>query len=137
MTALRRLASHNHAAALLLLALALLMKLAVPAGFMPDTTGGEIRLVLCSGYGPEQMATMAMPMPGDAHHHDDQRGPDHKMAPCGFFGHAAGAMAMADPIVLALALIFIVATVFRRPERRQTIAPPFLRPPLRGPPTRS
>lgn len=135
MTRLRRLVSRNAAAALLLAVLALFMKAAVPAGFMPDVTGGSIQLVLCSGYGPETAMPMAMSMPGGSDHHDGSA-PDHKGTPCGFFGHAAGSMAMADPIVLALAIAFIVATVFREPARVQAAAPPFLRPPLRGPPAR-
>jgi len=136
-TRLRRLVSRNAAAALLLAIVALFMKAAVPAGFMPDVTGGSIQLVLCSGYGPETAMPMAMPMPtpGGGDHHDSS-GPDHKGAPCGFFGHAAGSMFMADPIILAIAIAFILATVFRQPARIVAAVPPFLRPPLRGPPVR-
>ena len=135
MTRLRRLVSRNAAAALLLALAALFMKAAVPAGFMPDVTGGSVRLVLCSGYGPETVTPMAMTMPASGDHHDSS-GSDHKGAPCGFFGHAAGSMFMADPIVLAIAIAFILATAFRQSARIEAVAPPFLRPPLRGPPGR-
>jgi hypothetical protein len=57
------------------LALAMMLRLLVPQGWMPDTQAGSWRLILCSGTGPMQMATPHV-MPGMAHkkapdpHHD-------------------------------------------------------------------
>ena len=134
MTRLRHLISRHHSAAIVLVALALFMKSAVPVGFMPDTSSGRIRLVMCSGYGPERITTMAMPgMPG-MERHDDTGGREHKEMPCGFSGHAPGSIAMADPVVLAIAIAFIVATVFRIEAAPVFPAPQYLRPHPRGPP---
>lgn len=122
------LSAHRRPAAWLV-ALALVMKVLVPAGYMPVFSHGSIALELCSGYGPEKMA-----MPGMDRHGDKPGAPMKDDMPCGFGGHAGGAMAGVDPILLIVALSFIAATVFRRPlvSRLRPIA--FLRPPLRGPP---
>lgn len=75
--------------ACLLLALALLMKAWVPAGYMPLAADGRLQLVPCSGSGPMAMpaGTMAMDHPGHADHadHAGQSGHAH---------HVMGAMAM-------------------------------------------
>ncbi|WP_174296304.1 DUF2946 family protein [Sphingomonas bacterium] len=121
--------------ALLLVALALLVRFAVPAGYMPIFAGNTVTIALCSGSGPMKMA-----MPGIAGAADHDSG-DHDTGehgkgemPCGFAGLAAPFVAGADPIVLALAVAFIVATVFRVLAPRPRALPAYLRPPLRGPP---
>lgn len=113
-----------------LVMLALFMKLAVPAGFMPVFAGGSVRIELCSGNGPEMMAGMA----DHADHAGKHRPPGAPGEPCGFAGHAPPAMAGADPILLVAAIAFVFAAVFTAPARRRPQAPPFLRPHPRGPP---
>jgi hypothetical protein len=113
--------------------LALLVKVAVPAGYMIGTEHGTITIELCSGTGP---MTMTMAMPGMAHH-DPKSDHDKAEQPCPFSGLSAPSLAAADPILLAIAITFIVATVFRSTARPVVRAPAFLRPPLRGPPARS
>ena len=107
------------------------MKALVPAGYMPVRSGGSIVIELCSGFGPEKM-TMAMPGMGDHHGKGDRPRGD---APCGFAGHAPPSMAAADPILLVLAIAFILATLFRMPVSWPVRRVSYLRPPLRGPPT--
>ena len=55
-------------------------------------------------------------------------------SPCTFAGHGAPLLAAADPIVLAIAIVFIMATVFRVVSRGVADRVAYLRPPLRGPP---
>jgi hypothetical protein len=114
-----------------LIALALLMKLLVPAGFMPSVASGKITIELCSGFGVQKVE---MALPGMADH---QPAPaDHGKAdsPCTFSGLTAQALAAADPIILAVGLAFILATVFRKAAVVLPRLPGHLRPPLRGPP---
>lgn len=114
-----------------LVAAALLLKALVPTGFMPVVSAGSITIEICSGFGPEKMA---MAMPGMADHggkHDQSGKGD---MPCGFGGHAPPAFLTVDPTLLALAIVFVIATVFRIALARAARTPAFLRPPLRGPP---
>ena len=114
-----------------LVAAALLAKLMVPAGYMPVMAGGSVVLQLCSGFGPE---TMVAAMPGMAHHHGTRDHPQRGDMPCGFAGHAAPSMAGADPVLLVVAIAFIIATLFRVPVSRRVERVAFLRPHPRGPP---
>ena len=113
-----------------LLALALLMKLLIPAGFMPVMGDGSITVELCSGYGPERIAVHL----GDAADKGDGHRAGHDQIPCGFFGHAPASMAMVDPVLLAIAIALIFVAVVHQPCRLALGERPFLRPPLRGPP---
>ena len=86
--------------ALILVACALLVRLLVPAGWMPTAHANGITLGWCSGSGDrlpaEAQAMMAKAM-GTAH---DQAAPKHKPSPdqpCAFAA-AAQAMAVVDPI---------------------------------------
>jgi hypothetical protein len=113
------------------MALVLLLKVAVPSGYMLDTSGGSVSIVACSGMGPMTMA--AMPAMADPSH-GTHKGADKTELPCAFAGLNAASLATADPLLLALAIAFVITLLFRR------IAPPaiatalHLRPPLRGPP---
>ncbi|MBW8783270.1 MAG: hypothetical protein JF593_01305 [Novosphingobium sp.] len=150
MTALRRFLGNHRRLAALLLALALCMKVLVPAGFMFSGAGGSLALVVCPDAGGDPLSGQA------AHHH---RGPavqggmhvhamhavvaEHATAAhahakgdgvCPYSAVAMASLASVDAPLLALALVFILALGF-------TAAPPLrargrahLRPPLRGPP---
>ena len=132
MTGLRQYLLRHRAVAAWLVALALLMKMLVPGGYMLDTSASSLTVELCSGYGP-----MTMPMPGMAHHGGDKS--DHGKAeqPCAFSGLSAPSLAAADPILLALSIAFIVATAFRASVPSLARMPAFLRPPPTGPPAHS
>ena len=120
--------------ALWLVAAALLMKVAVPAGFMPAFVGGAIVVEPCSGFGVEPTSMPGMAMPGAADHHGKGAPARSGDMPCGFAGHASAPMAGTDPVLLVIAIAFIVATLFRVPVTRSVRQASFLRPPLRGPP---
>ena len=120
-----------------LIVLTLLVKLIVPSGYMLGWSGGRVTAELCSGVAPAPAVAHAMPgMVGMAHHTPDKT-PEHGKVemPCAFAGLVAPALGGADPLLLAAAIAFIVATVFRlAAPRRAARARPYLRPPLRGPP---
>lgn len=145
MTGFRRLALRHPLAAACLLAAALLMKALVPGGYMISASGGRLAIELCSGSQPRvPLAAPAMTM-GMAHdveapamrHHP---APDHKSGhekpemPCAFAGLSLTALAAADPVILAIALLFVMMVALRPTMPRARPRPPFLRPPLRGPP---
>lgn len=131
------------------IALALLMKLLVPAGFMPVVSGGGITIEICAGTVPARTsiepgmaAKMAAAMPGMTHHQDQsdhQDGSEHqgREMPCAFAGLTAPALAATDLPLLAAAIAFVVATGYRTTVPSVVRAAAFLRPPLRGPPPRA
>jgi hypothetical protein len=137
-TRFRRLFLDHRTLSAWLIALALLMKVAVPAGFMPVIAGGTVTIAICGGTQPADPA-MRMAMPGMAQHQDrsghDDAGHSGRDMPCAFSGLAMPSLAAVDPVLLALAIAFIVAVAFRVVAPGLVRAPAFLRPPLRGPPT--
>jgi hypothetical protein len=120
--------------AVLICAAALLLKLLVPTGYMIDTASGHIAVTPCSGFAA---AATVMDMPGmHGDMPDHGQSTDHGRAemPCAFSGLSAAMLGAIDPVQLAALIVFIlalglVATVPPAPSR-----PPYLRPPLRGPP---
>ncbi|HEX8446801.1 MAG TPA: hypothetical protein VF649_09315 [Sphingomonas sp.] len=138
-TAIRRLFPHRPMLSAGIILLALLMKLLVPAGYMVGGSAGAVRIVPCSGLapaGPIAPTTMSvMTMPGMAHHPD---APDHARPdmPCAFAALTAPSLAGADPVLLAGAIAFIVMAAAPQITPRTWTVPAFLRPPLRGPPSR-
>ena len=101
--ALRSGARRPRMLALALLACALLLRLLVPAGWMPVSDANGVHLTLCSGTGPMTMPSMAAIAPsptmaGMSHHMptDQQGAPEH---PCAF---ANLGLAVAEPGPLAL-----------------------------------
>nr|WP_294814872.1 DUF2946 family protein [uncultured Sphingomonas sp.] len=127
---LRRFVLANRPFACSILALALLMKLAMPAGFMPAVSSGQIVVRICSGTGP---MTTAMTLPGlDEHGKDSHHGKAEQ--PCAFSGLSAPSLTAADPILLTVAILFVLTLGMRPLTLPASTAPPYLRPPLRGPP---
>ncbi|WP_294321440.1 hypothetical protein [uncultured Sphingomonas sp.] len=145
MSRVRRLFLTHNALAALVIAVALLMKAVVPAGFMPMLVEGRVVIALCSGFGPVPPIAAGSAMAGmhhgtamDAAHgaHDRKDGGQHdnKPQPCAFSGLSAPSLGGADPVVLAIAIAFVLMLGLRivvaLPVRRAVR----LRPPLRGPP---
>lgn len=116
----------------LMMALALLARLLVPAGFMPMVgAGGAPALVLCTGTAP-----MAMPGMAGAHQrrHDPAPGHDGEHA-CPFGALAAAVVdavrAPLPPLPFAAIVAATLAAVYRSMPGRGLAAPP---PPKTGPP---
>ena len=130
-TSFRHLLLRHRMLAAWLIAIALLMKLLVPEGFMPMVSGGTITMELCSGYQPQKMA---MAMPGMADHAGKKGQSGKAEMPCAFSGLSAPSLTTADPILIAIMIAFVLALgVFVAPL--PPIADPLrLRPPLRAPP---
>lgn len=130
--------THRYARlALVLVVLALAVKALVPAGYMISATGERfLTVTICADASgtPKQMR-IAIP-------DKDETDSDHfeaadKSQPCAFSGLGYAALGGADPVLLAAALAFILLVGFaplRAPPARDI---PFLRPPLRGPPSLS
>ncbi len=129
MVSLRTLPRHF---ALALIALALLARMLVPAGYMPTTgTDGMIRISVCTGMGAQ---TAFIGRDGKVHQ-DAPSGSHHDPQPCGF---GALGLGLDDLPVLNLPLPAIVAAVTIVAARpvpaigRGLAAPP---PPSTGPPS--
>ncbi|HEY0622913.1 hypothetical protein [Sphingomonas sp.] len=111
-----------------LIALALAMKLAVPAGFMPVAGPGQMMVLVCTEFGPQRVAIDVPGMPAKP---DDAI----KMSePCAFAGLGLGWLPGTDPMLLAGALRYIFALGFVAVSTPLLARAPYLRPPLRGPP---
>ncbi|MDE8652655.1 DUF2946 family protein [Novosphingobium album (ex Liu et al. 2023)] len=136
MHAIRRLLGRHPALAACLVAGALLLKVLVPAGFMPVVQSGTVTVALCSSAGAGGM-TITIPTRPDNGAHDGQHGGDPQQAtdhPCAFAPLSGPALASADPALLLAAILFVfVAAIFRHPLVLPRSGAQ-LRPPLRGPP---
>lgn len=131
---MRALLSRHRYLAILLAGAALLMKVLVPAGFMPTVSNGTLLVQLCSGLGVTQTVVIEIPGLGD---HDNGNGNDQHDAdgqPCAFSGMAVYGLAGADPILLAIAIAFILAAAFRIEQQLILWHGLYLRPPSQGPP---
>ena len=130
MTGLRRLFLDHRTLSAWLVACTLLMKVLVPAGFMPVVSVGVMTLEICGGSAP---ASAVMAMPGMAHHPDkaDHSGRD---MPCAFSALTAPSLAATDPFLLAAAVTFIAALGIHATTTIRVVVATHLRPPLRGPP---
>ena len=118
MTALRRHLSLHLCSAAWLVALALAVRLLVPAGFMPMT--GKAGLEICAGQNADMSAMVSMPgmdmmqhaMPMQGTHHGDAMPGDHDHD-CGFAAAIGGAAdlptlvlpAMLAPVALPAAFV--------------------------------
>ena len=120
------------------------MRLLIPTGYMlVASPAGLPTFAMCSGYGAVLPAAAAHEAGHGAHdghattgggEHHGQQHDAKEQPPCAFAGVATAALAATDPLLLAIALFFILAAGFRLPVRAPVTASPFLRPPLRGPP---
>lgn len=126
-----RLVLANRPFACAVFALALLMKIVVPSGFMPTISNGQVVVSVCSGMGP---TTMVMTIPGLEHKSSGDSHGGKAEQPCAFAGLSAPSLAAANPVLLAAAILFMLGLGMRPLVLPTSTAPPYLRPPLRGPP---
>lgn len=132
MSFVRRLIAQRYLA-VVILAAALVLKLVVPTGYMLVTEHGHFTMALCSGLAPPPTA-MAMPgMHGEMPHHGKR---DHGKTemPCAFAAVSAQALSGADPTLLVLLVVFILAAGLYPAALPAIVRRSHLRPPLRGPP---
>ena len=143
MNGLRRQILDRPRLAACLLALALLMKLLTPSGYMFAASGGGFAVMPCAGMGPTP-AALAKPdmtmfdgaMPGMAHHSDDgdRERPD---APCAFAGLAGAPLGDEGPLIASTSPVADPEppVYFAAWPPRPSAA--HLRPPATGPPRRA
>lgn len=134
MTAMRSLLNSRPAWAMLIVLIALLPRVLVPAGYMPGTGSRSFTVMLCNDASGVAMR-IAIPMndPAPAKNSDGRSG-DH---PCAFGSLADVSLGGADAVLLATALDHILALGFL-PVAAPVLQGFFLlRPPLRGPPALS
>lgn len=130
--------THSYARlTLVIVVLALAVKALVPAGYMISPAGERFLTVTICADASGTLKQMRIAIPDK-----DETGGDHseaadKSQPCAFSGLGHAALGGADPLLLAAALAFILLVglaPLRAPSARDI---PFLRPPLRGPPSLS
>jgi hypothetical protein len=137
MTSLRALIQQYARLALVLVLLALAARALVPAGYMISPSGERfLKVTICADASgaPKQMR---ISIPDKDETGSDQSGARDKAQPCAFSGLGQAALSGADPVLLAAALAFILLVGLAplcAPPARDI---PFLRPPLRGPPSLS
>lgn len=120
--------SHRGFAAALI-ALALAMKLAVPAGFMPVEQAGKIVVMVCTGMGQQQVEIDVPGMPVKEDGATRAAG-----QPCAFAGLGMDLLPGVNPVLLAGALAFILALGFAAVAVVRVDRARQLWPPMRGPP---
>jgi hypothetical protein len=128
MTRLRALLLTHRRLAAAVLALALVLKVLVPTGFMPGTEDGRLTVRICAEPGSALLVSLPL-KPGE--HHNDSASAD-GACPYAALGHAT--LGGADPLVLALALAFILLLGFAPAPALRLVRWRHRAPPLRGPP---
>ena len=129
MKGLRTVLRRHAVIALLIAALALSVRAVMPTGYMASASPTGITIELCSGVAGKSV-TIALP----GQDRDQEHGKAHADAPCAFsaLGHAA--QTATDPILLAIAIAFVVASGLRRGSTAPHGSRARIRPPLRAPP---
>lgn len=123
--------SHRWCAAALI-ALALAMKLVVPAGYMPVERGGTITVMVCTGMGQQQVEIDVPGMPAKPDGASRVAG-----QPCAFAGVGLDMLPGMDTVLLAGALAFILALGFAGVAVPRVARARRSWPPMRGPPVGS
>jgi hypothetical protein len=132
---IRRFCRDHRRFAALLVALALCLKVLVPAGYMVGGQSQTLTISICADAQGGQHLTkqIAIPVKGE-----DGKGDEHaKSAPCPYAALGMASLPGADTALLALALVFIIALGFAPAPSVPLRRTAFLRPPLRGPPARA
>jgi len=121
-TALRALLLRHRRLAALLLAAALCLRTLVPAGYMPAAATQSVVVSICHGAGAAEVTIPVKKSLSAAER-------------CAFADLQLPMLGAADPVLLALALAFILALWLAAPAPLLLRGRPHWRPPLRGPPS--
>jgi hypothetical protein len=131
MTAFKSLSAGWRSVCMTLAVLALVLKVAVPAGYMVDTSAaGAPAIVLCTAQG-----AVTITQPGDHHRGPEAPAGSTHDAPCAFAGHGAAFVAV-EPVTVGVVEHVVYAplaapTAVEAVPGRGLAAPPL---PARGPP---
>ncbi len=130
---LRTLTGRNRAFAALLLALALAMKVLVPAGYMAMPGAQLLSVSICAdASGGAQLRQIAIPLKGEPAPAGGEHGK--ATALCAFSALSMASLGGVEAPLLALALAFVLAAGLIPAIPAPAPAQAHLRPPLRGPP---
>jgi hypothetical protein len=133
MTAFRTFFLRHRAMALSVIALALAMKALIPAGTMIGGNAHALTVQICDGYADTaHSAARAVVVAIKGHEQTGKAMPDHQACPFSALGHAG--LAATDPVLLAMALAFILQVGMAGPRSVPVRPIARLRPPLRAPP---
>jgi hypothetical protein len=126
---------HDHRTlAILIVALALLVKVLVPQGYMIEKEQKFLSVQICFDGITHKAVQLAIPANGESEENGSgQHGK--KDSPCAFSSLSMGSMARADTTLLAIALAFILALDFAPANPVLEGHLSHILPPLRGPPT--
>lgn len=124
--------SHRHVA-MLLIALALLLKAVIPAGFMLSRSADTVLTVTICSNAADMPRQMRIVVPGKDSHGSTTEAAS-KDTQCHFSGLGHAALGGADAVLLALAFAVILVLGMAPARRLPFGRVPYLRPPLRGPP---
>jgi len=124
---------HHRALAMILIVAALCMKVLVPAGYMIGSADRVLTVVICADSQGGHL-TKQIVIPGDGQSHGGQSEHGKSDGTCAFSALSFASLSAADPALLALALIFIMALGFVPVTAPRALRHSHLRPPLRGPP---
>lgn len=129
MTALRALFRAHRHLALLLVVVALAVRLLVPAGTMPGSGARVLSVEICAdASGLPQSHKLVIPGQPAPHEDNSAKGT------CAFAGLAAPLLGGADPVLLAIALAFILAIGLALAAPALPARFARFQPPTRGPP---
>ncbi len=132
MTQLRALILDYRKIALLLIVAALALKAVIPAGYMVDQNAKVFTVTVCNGeLGPVKVQHIVIPAKKGEHEPSQHDG---KAMACPYSALAMASIGGADPLLLALALVFILQLGFNSASQPLPARLVHLRPPLRGPP---
>lgn len=134
MTRARALIREHRRLAMAILVLAFCLKVLIPNGFMVAASADRLLTVSVCADASGTARTMDIVIPGKS----EQDGPSShdakKDGHCAFSGLGKVALGGADPLLLALALTFILVLGLAPASRPPLARIAYLRPPLRGPP---
>jgi len=122
--------------AMMIAALAIVML--VPTGYMPGIADGAFVMRPCAAQHVQTGMAEAPLMSGDHAHsdHNGNKGSDQmkQEMPCVFSGWSVPGLATIDPVLLAIAIAFVLAAAFRAAPTPLLSRGIHLRPPSQGPP---
>jgi len=130
---LRAFFARHRALATILVVAALCMKALVPAGYMIGQVERVLTVEICADSQGGHL-TKQIVIPGDGQSHGGQSEHGKSDGTCAFSALSFASLSAADPALLALALIFIMALGFVPVSAPRAQRHSHLRPPLRGPP---
>jgi len=134
MSRLRAIIRDHAGLMLVLLALALVVKAVMPTGYMLSASGERFLTVTICADASGTPKQMQIAIPGKQDPGGDHSDAASKATHCAFSGLGNFALGGADPLLLAVALAFILLIGFAPLPALPARDIPFLRPQLRGPP---